>query len=161
MSSGLWHNRATITATTICTLLALPYEPTIALCVAIGGLSGILLTPDLDQPTLNRVENQLIKNKSLLLRLVGYVYVTFFSAYAYMFGHRSFWTHWPIVGTVGRLLYIAIVFGIIRLLATPIDYAIILWQSGMINWQYIIYGFIMLTIVDTIHWVMDFVVQFK
>lgn len=161
MSSGLWHNRATVASTVICTTLAFPYEPMIALCVTIGGLSGILLTPDLDQPTLNRVENQLLKNKSLLLRLFGFAYVGFFSPYAYMFSHRSFWTHWPIIGTLGRLFYIALIFGIIRLLATPIDYVILLWQQNTLNYEYVAYSVIMLMIVDLVHWVMDFVVQLK
>ncbi len=161
MSSGLWHNRATVASTTLCTLLAIPYEPKVALCIAIGGLSAIFLTPDLDQPTLNRTENQLIKNSSLIMRIVGYIYVGFFSPYAYMFKHRSFWTHQPIIGTLGRLLYIALVLCIIRLAALPIDGLIYMWQNDLINWRYVIVGLIMLSINDTIHWIMDFIIQFK
>lgn len=161
MSSGLWHNRATIGATLLASGVSLIINPTITPFILIGGLLGVPLSPDVDQPTLNRFEGQLLKSSFPLFKLFGYLHITLFAPYSRMFGHRSFWTHTPVIGTIGRLIYIGLFIGTIRLLALPIDYVMLLWQQNELNYQYLLAIIGMLILVDTIHWFMDYVIQIK
>lgn len=161
MSSGLWHNRATITSTVLASGVTAMYEPTIAICLLFGGMLGILLTPDLDQPTLNRIENQLVKNYNPLVKIFGLLYIGFFAPYSRLFPHRSFWTHFPLIGTIGRVIYMCVMLGTIRLCAYLIDYAILYFDQIVVYKQYALYGLIMLCTVDFIHYIMDYYIQIK
>ncbi len=71
---------------------------------ALGCLAGIFLTPDLDQETRSRSEGILIR-ASLGL---GYGWLVLWYPYAKLIKHRSPLSHFPIVGTLGRLLYLAL-----------------------------------------------------
>jgi len=67
-----------------------------------GCLAGIFLTPDLDQEGLSRSENTLIK-WSLGL---GFLWLMLWYPYAKLIKHRSPLSHFPFLGTAGRLLYL-------------------------------------------------------
>lgn len=66
------------------------------------------MTPDLDQQTLNRSEHQIIKWTLGL----GYFWVMLWYPYACAVPHRSPLSHWPIIGTIGRLLYLSPLLGL-------------------------------------------------
>jgi uncharacterized metal-binding protein len=77
-----------------------------SLAMAIGGgcLAGILLTPDLDQETISSSEYSLIKYTLGL----GFLWAMLWYPYARLCRHRSPLSHWPVLGTAGRLLYICL-----------------------------------------------------
>lgn len=108
MSSGKVHNTVTVIVSTVGTLFLLPINSQLALSYFLGGLSNIFLTPDLDQQTLNLVENILVKSKFLPVKVFGWLFVGFFMPYSLMFKHRSFFTHIPIISTIIRIFYIFI-----------------------------------------------------
>lgn len=68
-----------------------------------GCLAGIFLTPDLDQQTLSHSEHLLVRWTFGL----GYGWVLLWYPYARLIPHRSPLSHFPILGTLGRLLYLA------------------------------------------------------
>lgn len=70
-----------------------------------GCLSGIFLTPDLDQEGLSHSENTLIK-WSLGL---GFLWLMLWYPYAKLIKHRSPLSHFPLLGTALRLLYLGLV----------------------------------------------------
>ena len=93
-------------------------------------LLGQPLTPDLDQE--------------------GWV-GPFWQPYARMIEHRHIWSHLPVLGTVGRIVYVLIV--PITILSVNyrwwehIDIALLEWVA--------LWAFVGLTIADTTHWVLD------
>lgn len=69
---------------------------------ALGCLLGIMLTPDLDQETLSSSEHAFIKYTLGL----GFLWTMLWYPYARLIKHRSPFSHFPILGTAGRLLYL-------------------------------------------------------
>ncbi len=67
--------------------------------------------------------------------------------YQLMFVHRSIWTHWYLIGTVVRLLYIS---PIIILIFITFNFSI-----DNINWYYMLLIFIGLELGNSIHTVSD------
>lgn len=114
----------------------------LALASAAGCLLGIPLTPDLDQENLGMSERWIIKHTLGL----GYLFVMFWYPYARLIPHRSPWSHLPIVGTLGRLLYMGI----------PIGAALAAgWRLPPIEpnlWLALLGG---LALSDAAHWALD------
>jgi uncharacterized metal-binding protein len=72
-----------------------------AACAA-GCVMGIFMTPDLDQEGLSSSENALIK----LSLGIGFLWLMLWYPYARAIKHRSPLSHFPILGTAGRLFYL-------------------------------------------------------
>lgn len=106
MSSGKAHAMAT-------KLLAIPAGAAAVLVVpgdvlavaslgALGCLTGLVIDPDLDVDGITRSEWQLLKRFWIL----GMVWVVLWWPYARLIPHRSPLSHFPVMGTAGRLLYL-------------------------------------------------------
>jgi len=137
MASGKVHNKVTVAITPIVMIgvFALAKRPEYAILSGIGCLSGIMLTPDLDQENLNTIEWALVK-KTLGL---GFLWIMYWFPYALVLKHRSFWSHFPIIGTAIRFVY---QFWMIPIL---ID----------IHFVYYLYFFVGLCFSDIAHWYLD------
>lgn len=154
MSSGKTHNTMSIIGAGFSMVSgSIILSPMEALPMAAGCLMGILLTPDLDQETKNRVENKLIKSRIFPIRIIGYLYIWYFLPYALWLPHRSFWSHFPIVSTALRLLY---------LVPLMLIFALALYYAGVeiitflqYNQRTVILFVLGLVLSDTLHWVMD------
>lgn len=91
MASGRQH----IAANSVMAIACVPFS----LPIAIGVFMGALLSPDLDT------------KKSLPMVCTGYVFLP----YLWMVPrHRHWSSHWPIVGTALRLLYVFALFFVLR-----------------------------------------------
>lgn len=109
MSSGVTHATISVAAAPLAFVLALEVtgSPSLALCAAAGcGLLGILLTPDLDQETTGWAENKLLRNRNLLVAMIGAAHALIWYPYAKLIPHRHFLSHFPVVGTALRLGYL-------------------------------------------------------
>lgn len=147
MASGIAHIKATyitIIPTGIATGIALTSVPH-GVGAAIGCFLGIAMTPDLDQISISKSEWRLVKKFGPF----GFLWCSYWWLYARIIPHRSFWSHFPIVGTVIRTLYITI----------PII-GLCIWKGYAPNIpqfviDILIGGFIGLSVSDTLHWAMD------
>lgn len=147
MSSGKVHAKHSV-------LLALPaaFAINAALCLvaaggaAIGcGLLGQVLSPDLDQQNLTRSEWIVLRR----LGPLGGLFVAFWWPYAWLIPHRHWASHFPIVGTAGRVAY---------LLILPALYC--WWKCPALSFpplcaQILTGAFIGLCVSDTAHWIAD------
>lgn len=79
-------------------------DPNIGAACALGCLSGIFLTPDLDQETRSMSESILIHRTFG----IGYLWLLLWFPYAKLIKHRSPLSHFPLLGTAIRLLYLAL-----------------------------------------------------
>jgi len=74
----------------------------------VGYVIGNYVTPDNDQITVTRSEGDLLRH----FGLIGAIFVAYWFPYAYMArwvgGHRSFLTHFPVISTLVRLVYLLI-----------------------------------------------------
>lgn len=106
MASGKQHDRATVATASVIAVatFALSQDPLASLVAAIGTVSGIFLTPDLDQESINGSEWAIIRHTFGL----GFLWVMFWYPYAVAFKHRSFYSHFPVVSTLIRVLYLLI-----------------------------------------------------
>ena len=87
----------------------------LAIATALGCALGVILTPDLDVKG-TRADN-LVRNK------IGYipalVWGILWNPYSKLIPHRSIWSHGLIIGTVIRLLYMAVPMALLGILPTP------------------------------------------
>lgn len=148
MADGKVHNVASA-------VLALPLGITVAafkgpvegIGAALGSLSGILLTPDLDQEGFSAAEHWLVRKTWIF----GFVWLALWYPYAKAIPHRSPLSHWPILGTVLRLAYCIILFMIIWLiLGRPVLPAMPTW-----GWVLLRGWLVGLVVSDTAHWALD------
>lgn len=111
----------------------------------LGCLLGIPLTPDLDQISISKSEWRLVKKFGPF----GFLWMAFWAPYSLLIPHRSFWSHFPIVGTVIRLLYITIL-----PVAFYIHKGYNITVPGMV-WEVALGIIIGLLTSDILHWAMD------
>jgi uncharacterized metal-binding protein len=106
MSDGKTHAQATtalIFPVAMASLLLYPSDPFTAMAAgAIGCATGLIIDPDLDLDDITRSEWQMIKK----LWIFGMLWVTLWYPYAWLIPHRSPLSHWPIIGTAGRVGYL-------------------------------------------------------
>lgn len=104
MSSGKKHNRTSILLSFVSfgAIAYLTHSPEISLVVSLGTLSGIPLTPDLD--VLPTVDNERIKKRAPML------WRWYWFPYADIIKHRAMISHFPVLSTIVRLLYISLPF---------------------------------------------------
>ena len=147
MASGKAHATASLIAAIPAGLAAgiglssIPY----GIGTVIGSILGIALTPDLDQEMTTYFEWKLIRKTGPL----GFIWMAFWAPYSLLIPHRSFWSHFPIVGTIIRVLYITI----------PII-GLCIWREYIPNWPQPIWDSLIgiligLSISDILHWFMD------
>lgn len=133
----------------------------IAMAFGIGALAGVFLTPDLD------LGHHSASPIHLPVRIL-------FAPYSYLIPHRSFFSHWPILGTLGRLAYLALLATLLvaagMLNATYVGlteegaraaYLLVVWDHSYqvdlpASWgQLLLVGIAGLGVSDALHWVRD------
>jgi len=104
MARGETHTIVTIAATvpTFAVAAYVTRDPGLAALAAAGTLSGVLLSPDLDHDW--RTESELILWR--ITPAIGIPWSVIWCPYQYLIPHRSPLSHWPLVGTLGRVLYV-------------------------------------------------------
>lgn len=112
---------------------------------ALGCLLGIMMTPDLDQESLSSSEYAFIKYTMGL----GFLWSMLWYPYARMIKHRSPLSHFPILGTAGRLLYL----GLILMIPSYWGWHVI--QPPPDTLRLIYFGLGGLALSDAAHWFMD------
>ena len=102
MPSGKAHARDSIMLSVIVAPVALyaTHDPLASVAISVGCLAGIPLSPDLDLHVRTVAES---------LPIVGRVWQVIWFPYERAIPHRSWLSHFPIVGTIGRLAYLATV----------------------------------------------------
>jgi uncharacterized metal-binding protein len=123
--------------------------------LASGAMLGLVLTPDLDVNAGSISEEELREISSFGENL----WWMYWFPYRQLVPHRSPISHWPIVGTVGRLLYITIPYWIGLTVAYFLDPPIFSWlaQAGiwLITLPYFRVAVLGLAGADTLHFFMD------
>jgi uncharacterized metal-binding protein len=114
-----------------------------ALACGAGCLAGIAITPDLDQEGLSSSEYWIIKWTLGL----GFLWTMLWYPYARLCKHRSVISHFPFIGTAGRLAYLSI----LPLLA----YYFLSWQPPRIPQTPFLLAITGLMASDIAHWAMD------
>ena len=152
MSDGKTHATATtalIFPVAMASLLLHPSDPFSAMAAgAIGCATGLIIDPDLDIDDITRSEWQMIKK----LWIVGMLWVTLWYPYAWLIPHRSPLSHWPLLGTAGRVLYLLLWIKLLgMILDVPVPIQLIVTNSLFMIW---FYG---LAVADTAHFIMDVV----
>ena len=126
------------------------WEKAPAIAASFGSLTGALLSPDLDADHKTRSEWVLIQS----VPVIGHLFYYYWLPYAKLVKHRHWSSHWPIVGTALRLVYLApLVIGIFYALDryTTVDTGkIIQWLLTWSKWW-----IIGLTLSDAAHWLRD------
>ena len=74
----------------------------VSIGLVFGSVMGWWVTPDIDHLSTTREEYRAIKK----LGFLGALWVAYMTPYAYIFPHRSIWSH-SIIGTVVRIVYIS------------------------------------------------------
>ena len=164
MANGTTHGRITLVLaplTAVSTLLV-TQSITLAAIATVGVLAGLIIEPDLDIDQITMSERRVYNLWSPLGTLWRLVWLP----YAAIIPHRSPLSHWPIVGTGGRLLYlwmavtaVIVSFSIPALLflGRP-DLAFVaewfdFWKT--VPGEYIGCFFVGLVVSDTGHWIAD------
>ena len=123
--------------------LAITRDPMYAVASGLGCLAGIPLTPDLDQEGISSSEYWIIKWTLGL----GFLWTMIWFPYALLCPHRSFISHFPIISTFLRLLYLSVLAALIcyfcSLRIPAFDYLIAIWA---------VFG---LVVSDSVHWALD------
>lgn len=108
-----------------------------------GCLLGIILSPDLDQESLSAAEYKIVKYTLGL----GFLWAMLWFPYALAIKHRSPISHWPLLGTAGRLVYL----GAFGLIAHSFG-----WVPPLVPLPLLAWGVAGLAVSDAAHWFMDF-----
>jgi len=113
-----------------------------------GCLAGIMLTPDLDVDGMTRSDTHARRLGGLALALPWYM---IWRPYAFFIPHRSPLSHWPLLGTALRLVYLG---GLVAIIARLVGMQITLplW------WPWTVAG---LAVSDLAHFILDKTVRIK
>ena len=121
--------------------LVVTFDPLLAASCAAGVAATLAVQPDLDLMATHEGGERRQSRLPLAWRWAWY-------GYADQLTHRHILSHFPIVGTVGRLVYIAVIVTLMQLavfrqvrFTPPLDVAAA-WAAGM-------------AASDTIHWLLD------
>ncbi len=153
MASGIDHEGATISLVPIVgtAVFVLTGDVLLGGAAALGCYSGIYLSPDLDLVQITRSE-RLAMNR---YRIVGLLFYLYWLPYGYAIPHRHPFSHWPILGTCGRVLYGLAGFMLVGMVLDSVFPGIVggIWQgTGSL---YFGAGVLGLMVADTAHWFMD------
>lgn len=144
---GNAHQRATLALTAVIGATAVVgiAPQALALPAAAGALAGLWCHPDRDLPAA-KIDRQ--------FGILGLPGALIWTPYAYIVKHRSRLSHWPIVGTIGRIVYLAALAGVFAALIRPrLLLEAFSWLHAPHPW--LISGVAGLAASDAIHWVMD------
>jgi len=147
MSSGKVHARHSI-------ILVLPtaffVDRAFGLAAAGGaaigcGLLGQALSPDLDQQDLTRSDWLVLRR----LGPLGGLWLALWFLYAWLIPHRHWASHAPVIGTVGRVLYMAL-----------LPALFVWWKQYTLSFpplfvQFLFGLFLGLCVSDIAHWIAD------
>ena len=157
MADGRTHGTVTVILATAGGLLCTAFTGNLAECAvaSAGCLFGLVCDPDLDQPGITPAEGRLLGGK---LWMLGIVWFAIWYPYARLIPHRHMLSHWPIVGTGGRLLYLSFIgllaFWFLQQIlpgaAASLSHALRQVPSNFISW--FVFG---LVASDTAHWLFD------
>ena len=139
MPSGKVHNTVTLLATPLVCVSAygISEDAVTVLCVGVGMLSGLVLTPDLDVDNGSRSNYHIRKWFGNVAEKIWRIY---WYPYAKIIPHRSALSHFPVISTLIRVLY----------LFWPI-----LFINPTLITKNVFIIIIGLVISDTLHWFMD------
>ena len=122
----------------------------IALALAGGSVTGLFLSPDLDQDGRTNSEWLLIKH----LPFIGHIFFMYWYPYAVAIKHRSPLSHAPLLGTLGRLLYCLpvwlAVWWVFAQVGDGIQTDVLIPRLWWVKW-----AVIGLALSDTFHWARD------
>ena len=114
MSSGRTHAAVTMISSAGCAYLlyrqGLPSSQALAFCM--GGLAGLLVNPDLDVDN-GSISQRVVRHSTGCLESTAWSFL--WVPYAILIPHRSPLSHWPILGTTLRLVYLALIFHLLWL----------------------------------------------
>jgi uncharacterized metal-binding protein len=103
MPSGRTHAQQTIALTPLVTLaVTAKFGVAPGILAGLGCAAGLVLSPDLDQEQRTASESLVIAKAPLF----GWLFLLYFYPYALIIPHRHPLSHWPVIGTLGRLLYV-------------------------------------------------------
>lgn len=162
MSSGRTHAAVTMVASTGAAYLLYrqgwPSGQAIAFCI--GGLAGLLVNPDLDVD--NGSISQRVVRKSTGC-LPGLIWSTLWYPYAILIPHRSPLSHWPILGTILRLVYLVLIFHLVLFgLHFTIGLAPITTHTGALSLPvWALPAFLGLALSDALHYLFDYLPRFR
>lgn len=147
MSSYIGHGRMTVilTVPTAVVVFGVTQDLELAFAAGLGVLTGLIIDPDLDltQPTGSRIRVEVASS------LLGFFWRAFWWPYGRAIRHRSVVSHFPIIGTLGRVFY----------LLSPIMLVSFVLQSNLILMLFQASGFwlfvIGLGVSDMGHWLAD------
>ena len=175
MSTGKTHNRVTLVSSITLSGFGLyHYGINSAIALLVGGLIGLVLTPDLDVDAENISYGYARKIKlEWLFRLI-------FKPYGISYKHRSNITHLPLFSTIIRLLYVYFPIIVIPTqnqhpndrkhilkftfpaITAQLLVVVLVWPITWFFWyylinslDYILLGFLSLVVSDSLHWLFD------
>lgn len=150
MATGKQHARATRSLIIPCGVIAalVTKSPETAVSAALGCSFGLICYPDLDVNGLTASQHKMLKK----IPIFGFLWIVCWYPYALALKHRSPWSHKPIIGTFGRIVYICVpVFSAVAII--DLEWVVLAWEA--INTYYFLSFFIGLSVADFVHWVMD------
>ncbi|HEX9922643.1 MAG TPA: DUF2227 family putative metal-binding protein [Anaerolineae bacterium] len=152
MADGIRHAAGTLVLTPVAaaaTWWLTDGDLTTVTIAGTGCLSGLLISPDLDMETVTVSEYWLVRWTLGL----GWLWVMLWYPYALIARHRGL-SHTPVIGTVGRALYLIILYvGLYLLLGFFFNVVLPLWP--LLFWQPGLIFIGGLTISDIGHWYLD------
>jgi uncharacterized metal-binding protein len=126
-----------------------------SLALSAGALAGLFLTPDLDVDVGSDSEQE-VRDISPFGENLWWIY---WYPYRKLIPHRSPLSHWPVIGTIGRLLYLNILYGIALTAARFLNETAFHWlvSAGvwLLNSSYFYIFAVGLAGADTLHFFMD------
>jgi uncharacterized metal-binding protein len=167
-SDGFYHDRITLVLAPLSALacavafaaLGLAWPLAAGLGLA-GGLAALFINPDLDQVGVSSAEMN-VTRIPLVGWLLGALWIGFWFPYAGLVqsvrafgrrGHRSPLSHWPLVGTIGRLAYILAAYTLVQLVAGLVFFVRL---PGLEALPIEVAAFpLALAVADTGHWARD------
>lgn len=105
MPSGTVHGGATRVITALFTTVSIIERNPDWMWVSAGALMGLFLGPDLDVDKSFDGE-RLIRNIKVIGRPLAFLYATYWWPYRKIMPHRSKASHFPVISTIGRWLYV-------------------------------------------------------
>lgn len=153
MASGKVHGRVTITLTPLAgmTVGYMTNSWEAGLIAALGCLVGLIMEPDLDVDHMTASERRLMR-----LAPLGLVWFVLWMPYARMVPHRHAISHMPVLGTLGRYLYLAVMAGVpLTLMGTLVGEPTIVIDTITTHAPSLAWLIVGTAISDAGHWVLD------
>jgi len=134
---------------------ALPFTLLFGSALSLGALVGLILTPDLDVDAGSFSEDE-VRELSPFGENFWWIY---WFPYRRLVPHRSPLSHWPVIGTLGRLLYLSLAYWAVLLGAYFLDPPFFSWLATWGLWllalPYFRVCLLGLAAADTLHFFMD------